>query len=120
MERWRKEQAADQRGHRKCYKENIEEAKVKYCTSTSGNRRGEWEKKVMKQKGKQREKKKTENIFINNDLTKQEREMQTKLRTIAKEEKIQGKEAKVGYRKITIEEVQRKWKEERGRVEIFQ
>jgi hypothetical protein len=33
-------------------KENIEEAKFKYCTSTSGNGRVEWEKKVMKQKGK--------------------------------------------------------------------
>jgi hypothetical protein len=81
----------------------------------------EWSgKKVMKQKGKQREKKKTEKIFIDNDLTKQEREMQTKLRTIAKEEKREGKEAKVGYRKTTIEEVQRKWSEGRGRVEISQ
>jgi hypothetical protein len=46
--------------------------------------------------------------------------MQTKLRTIAKEEKREGKEAKVGYRKITIGKVQWKWNEERGRVEIFQ
>jgi hypothetical protein len=53
----------------------------------------------MKQKGKLKENKKTENIFI--DLTKQEREIQKKLRTIAKEEKRKRKERKVGYRKIT-------------------
>jgi hypothetical protein len=41
-----------------------------------------------------------------NDLTKQEREIQKKLRTIAKEEKREGKEVKVGYTQITIEEVQ--------------
>jgi hypothetical protein len=52
---------------------------------------------VMKQKGKLKENKETENIF--RDLTKQEREIQKKLRTIAKEEK--RKERKVGYRKIT-------------------
>jgi hypothetical protein len=56
--------------------------------------------KVMKQKGKLREKKETKKIFIGNDLTKQERKMQKKLRTIAKEERREGKEVKVGYRKM--------------------
>jgi hypothetical protein len=62
----------------------------------------EWsgKEKVMKQKGKLRERKETEKIFINNDLTKQGREIQNKLRTIAKEEKMEGKEIKVGYGKI--------------------
>jgi hypothetical protein len=49
-----------------------------------------------------------------NDLTKQEREIQKKLRTIAKEEKREGKEVKVGYTQITIEGVQWRWNEERG------
>jgi hypothetical protein len=51
------------------------------------------ERKSDEQKGKLREKKETEKIlvFIDNDLTKQEREIQKKLRTIAKEEKREGK-----------------------------
>jgi hypothetical protein len=68
----------------------------------------EWsgKEKVMKLKGKLREKKKTEKMFIDNDITKPEREIQKKLGTIAKEEKREGKEVKVGYRKISIEVVQ--------------
>jgi hypothetical protein len=68
----------------------------------------EWsgKEKVMKLKGKLREKKKTEKMFIDNDITKPEREIQKKLGTIAKEEKREGKEVKVGYRKISIEGVQ--------------
>jgi hypothetical protein len=45
----------------------------------------------MKQKGKLRKKKETEKIFIDNDVTKQDREIQKKLRTIAKEDKREGK-----------------------------
>jgi hypothetical protein len=45
----------------------------------------------MKKKGKLRKKKETEKIFIDNDVTKQEREIQKKLRTIAKEDKREGK-----------------------------
>jgi hypothetical protein len=81
----------------------------------------EWseKEKVMKQKGKLREKKETEKIFIDNDLTKQEREIQKKLRTIGKEERRQGKEVNVRYRKIiTIEGVQWRWNEERERLEV--
>jgi hypothetical protein len=47
----------------------------------------EWESKSDEQKGKLKEKKETEKIFIDNDLTKQEREIQKKLRTIAKEKR---------------------------------
>jgi polysaccharide deacetylase 2 family uncharacterized protein YibQ len=67
----------------------------------------------MKQKGKLREE--TEKIFIDNDRRKQKRKIQKKLRTIAKEEKREGKEVKVGYRNITIEGAQWRWNEERGR-----
>jgi polysaccharide deacetylase 2 family uncharacterized protein YibQ len=68
----------------------------------------EWsgKEKVMKQKGKLTQKKETEKIFIDNDLTKQEREIQKKLRTIAKEQKRERKEVKIGYRHTTIEGVQ--------------
>jgi hypothetical protein len=61
--------------------------------------------KKVKQKGKLREKKETEKIFIDNDLTKQEQKIQKKRRTFAKEEQRDGKEVKVGYRKITIKGV---------------
>jgi hypothetical protein len=63
----------------------------------------EWERKGVKQKGKLRGNRATEKIFIDNDLTKQEREIQKKLRATAREEKRKGKDAKVGYMKITIE-----------------
>jgi hypothetical protein len=65
----------------------------------------EWSEKVkvMKQKGKLREKKETEEIFIDNDLTTQKKQ-----RTIAQEEERKGKKVKVGYRKITMEGVQEK------------
>jgi hypothetical protein len=52
----------------------------------------EWERKSDETKRKLREKKITEKIFIDNDFTKQEREIQKKLRTIAKEEKREEKE----------------------------
>jgi hypothetical protein len=63
----------------------------------------EWsgQEKVMKQKGKLRERKEPEKIFIDNDLTKQERKIQKKLKTIAKEEKGKRKR-KVGYKKIRM------------------
>jgi predicted Zn-ribbon and HTH transcriptional regulator len=74
----------------------------------------------MKQKKKLREKKETEKIFIDNDLTKQEQEIQKKLRTIAKEEKREGKEVKMRYSKIVIERIQWRWNAERERLAVFQ
>jgi hypothetical protein len=79
---------------------NIEEAKVKNCYNINKDQvlleMEEWsgKEKVMKQKGKPRGKKETEKIFIGNNLTKQEREIQKKLRAIAKEEKREGEEEK--------------------------
>jgi hypothetical protein len=55
-------------------KENIEEAKFKDCCNIKKDQ------VLVKQKGKLREKKETEKIFIHNDLTKQEREIQKKLK----------------------------------------
>jgi hypothetical protein len=67
-------------------KENIEEAKVKDCYTIKKDQllleMEEWsgKEKMMKQMGKPREKEETQIIFIDNDLTKQEREIQKKLR----------------------------------------
>jgi hypothetical protein len=55
-------------------KENIGEAKFKDCCNIKKDQ------VLVKQKGKLREKKETEKIFIHNDLTKQEREIQKKLK----------------------------------------
>jgi hypothetical protein len=86
----------------------------------------EWsgQEKVMKQKGKLRERKEPEKIFIDNDLTKQERKIQKKLKTIAKEEKGKRKR-KVGYKKIRMGKGggysgDGMWNEERGNLEVFQ
>jgi hypothetical protein len=75
----------------------------------------------MKRKGKLRGKKETEKIFTDNDLTKQEREIHTE-KTMSHRERRRnkGKKVKVGYMKITIKGVQRRWDEERGRLEVFQ
>jgi hypothetical protein len=58
----------------------------------------EWsgKEKVMKLKGKLRGKKKTEKIFIDNDITKPEREIQKKLGTIAEEKKKRRERSKSG------------------------
>jgi hypothetical protein len=71
----------------------------------------EWsgKEKVMKQKGK----------LTGNRATEKEREIQKKIRAIASEEKREGKDVKVGYMKITIEGVQMRWNEEKGRLEVF-
>ncbi|KAH0817229.1 hypothetical protein GEV33_005562 [Tenebrio molitor] len=42
------------------------------------------------------------NIMLNDDLTKEERETQKKLRELAREERDRGKRVKIGYRKIQI------------------
>jgi hypothetical protein len=71
-------------------KENLEEAKVIDCYNINKDQviveMEEWsgKEKVIK-RGKLRENKETEKIFIDNGLTRQEREIQKKLRTIAKE-----------------------------------
>lgn len=46
--------------------------------------------------------KRNEKIFLNNDMTKQERIVQRQIRKLAKDEKEKGKEVKIGYNKVTI------------------
>jgi hypothetical protein len=41
-------------------------------------------------------------VYIDDDLTKEERETQKKLRELAREERDRGKRVKIGYRKIQI------------------
>lgn len=53
-------------------------------------------------------------IFIDNDLTRKEREIQKKLVRIKKTEKEKGKQAKVGYMKIQIQGKWLFWDEDEG------
>uniref|UniRef100_A0A6P7FRG2 DNA ligase 1-like n=1 Tax=Diabrotica virgifera virgifera TaxID=50390 RepID=A0A6P7FRG2_DIAVI len=58
---------------------------------------------IMKNKGKLRDIKGKE-IYINDDMDKNERMIQGKIRTKAKEAKLEGKNVKVGFQKIKINE----------------
>lgn len=54
-------------------------------------------------------------IYIDNDLTVEERRIQKEIRSIAREEKGKGKKVKIGYQKITIGNEEFRWnKEEQG------
>lgn len=59
-----------------------------------------WEKKqeIMAAKSKLKQTK----IYIDNDLTWEERKIQREIRSIAKEEKGKGKSVKIGYQKLII------------------
>lgn len=75
----------------------------------------DWEAKqeVMKKKwrlGKQK-------IYIDHDLTEEERYVQRKLRERAREERNENKEAKVGYRKIRIQGKWYGWDENKGEIQ---
>jgi len=51
-------------------------------------------------------------IYIDNDLTQEEREMQRKLREVARGEKANGRRIRVRYRRIEIEGQMYIWNEE--------
>lgn len=70
---------------------------------------GNWNKKqkVMMNKNKLKGSK----IYIENDLTLKEREIQMEIRKIAKEETGNGHKTKIGYKKITIDGVEYLWDE---------
>jgi len=51
-------------------------------------------------------------IYIDNDLTQEERKVQKKLREIARDERADGRRARVGYRRIEIEGQMYIWSEE--------
>lgn len=78
-----------------------------------------WDKKreIMQVKNRLKGKR----IYIDDDLTRNEREIQKQIRSIAKEEILKGKKVKVGYRKITIEGECFIWDEkQKGMVERMQ
>lgn len=64
--------------------------------------------KIMKEKSKLRGR----NIFVDHDMTKEEREVQRKMRERARRKKEEGKKVKIGYRKITVEGKVYIWNEE--------
>ena len=61
---------------------------------------------------------KDKRLFIDNDLTKKEREIQRDIKDIAKTEREQGAKVKVGYRKVKINDKTFIWKEEGGLKEV--
>jgi hypothetical protein len=72
-------------------------------------------RKVMENKRKLREKK-GKRVYIEDDMTKKERDTQKKVRTLAKEEREKGLRVKVGYKKIWIEGKGFRWDEENGKL----
>lgn len=71
----------------------------------------DWETKqrIMSVKSKLGERK----IYIEHDLTREEREVQKILIEKAREERREGRKVKVGYRKLVIDETQFVWNEQR-------
>lgn len=66
--------------------------------------------KVIVMKNKHKLKNNTsEKIYINDDMTKKEKEKERQIRNLARVEKDKGKEVKVGYNKITINGIEYKW-----------
>jgi hypothetical protein len=70
----------------------------------------EQKKNIMLNKSKLNGRK-GERMFMDDDLTKEERETQKKLRELAKEERDRGKRVKIGYRKIQINGEWFRWDE---------
>lgn len=72
--------------------------------------------KIMKSKSKLKGMKDHE-IYINNDLSKTEREIQGKLRNIANAEKSKGKKVKIGFQKVVIENEVWSWDKDKQKLE---
>lgn len=72
----------------------------------------EWQQKmeIMMKKNKLKGKR----LFIDNDLTKKERDIQREIAQVARAEKEQGAQVKIGYKKLRVNEKIFKWKEEGG------
>lgn len=54
---------------------------------------------------------KNRKLYINNNMTYKERQIQNAIRMIANEERQSGKTVKIGYRKLIINEQEFRWKE---------
>lgn len=68
---------------------------------------GSTQQKTQVMKAKSKLKQEAEKIFIENDLTFQERKIQKEIKNFAREHK--GKEVKIGYQKVTVEGREYKW-----------
>jgi len=73
-----------------------------------------WERKkeIMRKKKKLG----SRQIYIDNYLTQEEREMQRKLRVVARGERTKGRRTRVGYRRIEIKGQLYIWNEEENRI----
>ncbi|KAH0815248.1 hypothetical protein GEV33_007543 [Tenebrio molitor] len=80
---------------------NIERVVEEWLEREIGVKVNEQKKNIMLSKGKLKEKK-GERMYIDDDLTKEERETQKKLRELVRAERDRGKRVKIGYRKIQI------------------
>lgn len=65
--------------------------------------------KEMVMKNKNKLKHLQNRIYINNELTKEEKECQKTIKQIAEEERKNGKTVKIGYQKLTIDGTEWKW-----------
>ena len=68
--------------------------------------------KEMVMKNKNKLKQLQDRIYINNEMTKEEREAQKKIKQIAEEERKKGKNTKIGFQKVTIDGTEWKWNRE--------
>lgn len=57
-------------------------------------------------------------IFINNDMTKGEREKQKQIRLFAKCERQKGKEVKIGYNKVTVDGREWLWNKQKSSMTV--
>jgi hypothetical protein len=73
-------------------------------------------KKVMQNKSKLKDYK-AERVYINDDLTKEERDKQRQIRLMAQEEKGKGRAVKTGYNKVTIDGIEWKWNTDAKKLE---
>lgn len=73
--------------------------------------------KVMENKSKLR-KMENDRIYINNDLTKKERDIQKSIRKRAEEEKKEGRNVKIGYQKLEIDGKQWRWNNNSDKLEV--
>lgn len=76
-----------------------------------------WEEKLEVMSHKKQLKGST--IFLDNDLTKEEREIQRKIWQVAKGEREKGKDVKIGHQKIRIDGKWVYWQEQAGREQVF-
>lgn len=109
-------------------KENVKEGKVKNSTNSEEGektdaehkqRREEDRKNISKYVGYGEEKRNNDkqknlkgtNMFIDDDITKKEREIQKKIRERADEEKRKENKTRIGYQKLEINGTWMKWQE---------